>query len=255
MRKSAQPEVASNPGVTFLRMVPSAVKPVPADPSASGTLPVRAYRYCEPVRLASQLGWYVFPPMDFRVVWDGKVIFFNCEGMTDWIQADTLQYPRFREQFDAAAPEGVGGYSPPFVSSVPEPGSFQLWSGLVMKTGPGIFAYVRAPINCAPNNHTFTYEGVVETDNWFGPLFTNVRILKTDTEIIYRRNQPILQVHPVDLRFLQLASAKDIAFVEGLEHFADEDWTAYKRTIVDRVGPRREKGSYARRSRKSKRDA
>lgn len=252
MRSLAVTKSDADVGVTFLRMVPSAVRPISADSSASGTLPVRAYRYCEPVRLASQLGWYVFPPLDFRVMWDGKVIFFKCAGIEDWIQADTLQFPKFKDQFNLAAPEDVRGYSPPFISSVPEPGSFQLWSGLVLKTTPGIFAYVRSPINYQQNNHTFTYEGIIETDEWFGPLFTNIKILKTDTEVIFRRNEPILQIYPIDLRFLTLGNVRDFDFVESLEDFQESDWGAYRHTIVERVGPRREKGSYARRSRKSK---
>ncbi|UWM84286.1 DUF6065 family protein [Rhizobium sp. SRDI969] len=253
MRSLVQPESDGDVGITFLRMIPSAVKPIPADSSASGTLPVRAYRYCEPIRLASQLGWYVFPPIDFRVVWDGRVILFKCAGIDSWIQADTLQFPKFKAHFNASAPAEVQGYSPPFISSVPEGGSFQLWSGLVLKTPPGVFAYVRAPINHTPNNHTFKYEGIVETDAWFGPLFTNIKILKTDTEIIYRRNQPILQVFPVNFDFLSLGTVRDFGFVESLDEFGEDDWAAYKSTIVDRVGPKREKGSYAKQSRKSKR--
>jgi hypothetical protein len=27
------------------------------------------------------------------------------------------------------------------------------------------------------------FKGIIETDNWFGPLFTNVRIIKTDIPI------------------------------------------------------------------------
>jgi hypothetical protein len=253
MRSLVQPESDADVGITFLRMVPSAVKPIPADTSASGTLPVRAYRYCEPVRLASQLGWYVFPPIDFRIVWDGKVILFNCAGIDTWIQVDALQFPKFKDHFNASAPAEVEGYSPPFISAVPEGGSFQLWSGLVLKTPPGVFAYVRSPINHTPNNHTFTYEGIIETDVWFGPLFTNIKILKTDTEIIYKRNQPILQVFPVNFDFLSLGATRDFDFVASLDEFGEADWAAYKNTVVDRVGARREKGSYAKQSRKSKR--
>jgi hypothetical protein len=191
--------------------------------------------------------------MDFRLLWDGKVIFFKCAGLDDWIQADALQFPKFKELFNASAPPEAQGMSPPFISSVPEPGSFQLWSGLVIKTPPQVFTYVRAPINLPPNNHTFTYEGVVETDSWFGPLFTNIKILKTDTEVIFSRNHPIMQVYPVDPSSLSLGSSGDFAFVGSLQEFDDDHWAAFKATIADRVGPKREKGSYAVQSRKSRR--
>lgn len=38
---------------------------------------------------------------------------------------------------------------------------------------------------------------IIETDNWFGPLFDNVRILKTDVPIEFRSDTPFLQVQPV----------------------------------------------------------
>ena len=48
-------EVPSPPTklVTFHRLIPNARLPQRADRSAAGTLPTRAYRYCEPATTAS----------------------------------------------------------------------------------------------------------------------------------------------------------------------------------------------------------
>ena len=42
-----------------------------ADRAAAGTMPTRAFRYCEAMTSASAFGWYVFPPITFSLMWDG----------------------------------------------------------------------------------------------------------------------------------------------------------------------------------------
>ena len=58
------------PRITFYRMIPGARLPQRADRSAAGSLPTRAFRYCEPVVTASAFGYYVFPPISFTVICD-----------------------------------------------------------------------------------------------------------------------------------------------------------------------------------------
>ena len=41
------------------------------------------------------------------------------------------------------------------------------------------------------------YEGIVETDRWFGPLITNLRLTKTDVPIDFRPDFPLLQAQPI----------------------------------------------------------
>ena len=40
-------------------------------------------------------------------------------------------------------------------------------------------------------------EGVIETDHWFGPLITNLRLIKTDVPIDFRQEHPMMQVQPI----------------------------------------------------------
>ena len=63
--------VAKPPRIIFHRLIPQARLPQRADRSAAGTLPTRAFRYCEPVVTASAFGYYVFPPFNFSLMWDG----------------------------------------------------------------------------------------------------------------------------------------------------------------------------------------
>lgn len=66
-------QVKSNaPLATFFRLLPECRLPMRADRAAAGTMPTRAYRYCEAMTSASAFGWYVFPPITFSLMWDGS---------------------------------------------------------------------------------------------------------------------------------------------------------------------------------------
>ena len=97
-----------------------------------------------------------------------------------------------------------------------------------------------------PHSQAFqTLEGIIETDHWFGPLFDNVRILKTDVPIDFRSDVPFLQVQPVRKeiyaeKFLQNFTAKEMA------DLSDEEWQAFHRTVVvPNTTPERKRGQYA----------
>jgi hypothetical protein len=73
MTETPQP----NPVVTFYGAVPGIRAPIRADASGLGTLPSRGFQYCEALRTASSFGWYVFPPIDFTLQWDGSQIIWT----------------------------------------------------------------------------------------------------------------------------------------------------------------------------------
>jgi len=84
-----QPE-QSESVVKFFRIVSAATPPMRADAAALGTLPAAAYQYCEAVRSASAFGWYVFPPEDIRLRWDGSEVLFFDEG--EWRRLSSLPF-------------------------------------------------------------------------------------------------------------------------------------------------------------------
>jgi hypothetical protein len=162
------------PIVHFFRLIAEARLPQRADRSGAGTLPVRALRYCNAVTTASSYGWWVFPPTDLQFLWDGHDIFWQCTGWQDWLPLmPAAQFPDFSGRFDEAAPLPLAGCSPPFLSALPEPGTLQIWTGLMARTAADWSLLIRAPANLpAPGGYSM-YEGIVEADRWFGPLFTN----------------------------------------------------------------------------------
>src|ERR1700761_2950612 len=122
----------SQPIVQFIRLIEQARLPRRADRSAGGTLPTRAYRYWAAVPSASGYGWWVFPPIDLQLIYDGHDVFWHFPGAPDWLPlAPAAQFPHFSAQFDAMAPAELQGCAPPFLTALPEHGVVQIWTGLM----------------------------------------------------------------------------------------------------------------------------
>jgi Family of unknown function (DUF6065) len=229
----AAPEANTQPLVEFFQMVPTSRPPRRADRAVGGAIPARALRYCEAMTSASAFGWYVFIPITFKVVWDGHDILWTYEGIDEWLllTRETAQFPGFRERFDKSAPDDVREFSPPFLTASFQPGGLQVWTGCIARTAPGWSLLVRGAANYPKSLSYQTFEGIIETDTWFGPLFDNIKILKTDMPVEFRSDVPFLQVQPVRKevysdRFLQNYVVKD------MEQISAEDWRAFHRTVV-----------------------
>jgi hypothetical protein len=237
--------------ITFHRLIPSARLPQRADRSAAGSLPTRAFRYCDPSTSASGWGYYVFPPIGFSLIWDGNDIKWTFDGASEWLPLKSVQFPNFRALFEQVAPEEIREYSPPFLGALQEPGLVQLWTGLIVRTAPGWSSFVRAPVN-VPRSGTYElYEGVIETDRWFGPLITNMRLTKTDVPIDFRADFPLLQVLPVPRQAYDEATLNNYELVPELTQLSPEDWDDYYDTVVrPHVQAVRPRGQYAAAARK-----
>jgi hypothetical protein len=244
MHGTSSPET---PLALFFQLVPDGLPPRRADKSVGGMIPARALRYCEAITSASAFGWYVFLPMNFKVVWDGHDMLWTYPGVDEWLPLtrDAVQYPGFREHFDQHAPADVRGFSPPFLSPSIQPGQLQIWTGCVAKTAPGWSLLVRGVANLSKSPSYQMLEGIIETDTWFGPLFDNVRLLKTDVPIEFRADVPFLQVQPVRKEFYADKFLQNFA-VKNLDELSPENWEAFHRTVVvPNTTPERKHGQYA----------
>jgi hypothetical protein len=233
------------PLATFFRLIPTARLPQRADRSAAGTLPTRAFRFCEALTSASAFGWYLFPPIGFTLMWDGTDVVWTYDGAEDWYPLQAAQFPDFADYFDNTAPKDIQGFSPPFLASLIEPGIVQIWSGMFARTAPGWSLLIRAPANFVRNPGYECYEGIIETDQWFGPLFTNVRLTRTHHPIVFDANIPFLQLQPVQQQTYG-SGLDDFKVIENLESFNDADWNAYRRTVMKPgADSPRKRGQYA----------
>lgn len=222
---------AAAPTIEFFKFISEGRPPQRADRAAGGTLPTRAFRYCEAATTASALGWYVFPPIGFRLYWTGTETVWTYAGASSWFPLGTAQFPGFREHFDGAAPDGVKGYAPPFIAALPEPGTIQVWSGLIARTRPGWSLLVRSPANMARAAGYDSFEGVIESDRWFGPLFINIRLTRTDSPIDFDANMPLFQVQPIQRETYSDAVLNDVT-IRALDAMMETDWSDYQGTVV-----------------------
>lgn len=243
--------------VRFYRMIDVTRPPQRADRSACGTLPTRAFRYCEAATSASAFGWWVFPPMELTFIWDGSDIFWTFPGHDDWLPLQpSAQCPDFSGVFDQAAPDDLRGCAPPMLTALPEPGALQIWTGLIARSLPDWHLLVRAPANLPTSGGFVLYEGIVRSDAWFGPLFINLRFTRTNMPIRLRGDFPLAQVQPVHRMAYENATLSSMTVVEDMAGMETTDWDDYRTTIVEpNSRPDRPYGGYAVSTRKRRHEA
>ena len=242
---------SNDPIVRFHQLTARGRAPIRADRSACGTLPMRAVRYCEALTNATAFGWWLFPPIDLELLWDGSEVFWRCDDAPDWMPlVPSAQLPNYAAEFDAVAPAALKGCSPPFLTALPEPGTLQIWTGLIAQTAPDWHLLVRAPANMPQAGGICLFEGIVETDRWFGPLFTNLRFTRSHIPVRLRSDYPLVQVQPVPRHAYSNDTLGQMNVTPGL---TAEQWDAYHATIVEpNSRPNRPFGSYATTTRKKR---
>ena len=241
MNEARQPK----PVVTFYRAIPGCRAPMRADTSVLGTLPARGFQHCEALRSASSFGWYVFPPIDFTLQWDGSQVIWTYQGAKAWYPLLSAQFPGYSRVFDRAAPARLRGFAPPFLTTMAEPGIIQLWTGLMVETAEDWSLLIRPPANLPRNLAFESYEGIVETDRWFGPLFTNLRLVKTDVPIHFNTETPLLQVQPLHRSTYAEEVLNVFDLVGEPAEFPEHAWSRYEDTIVRPNVEKAPAGGYA----------
>jgi hypothetical protein len=224
----------------FYRLFPGAPSPRRADRSADGMIGVRAYRYCEALASASALGFYFFPPVSFGLRLERNVVYWTYEGADGWMTLHGGQFPGFRDHFARIAPDGAKLLAPLCLAASREPGVVQIWSGYFAQTAPGWSLLSRSPVNIPITQDYEHFEGLIQTDHWCGPLFTNIRLTRTNSEVRFHTDYPLFQAQPIQRRCYH-----DLSF--DLVDDADTvDWSHYIATMApNRNQPDRSLGHYA----------
>lgn len=153
------------------------------------------------------------------------------------------QYPHFSARFDEMAPPDAQGCAPPFLTRLPEPGTVQLWTGLIARTAPDWSLNIRSPVNLPAPPGIHLFEGMLEADVWTGPLFANLRLTRTHHPIRLATDLPLLQVQPTPRH----AYSDEIQAQASTETTpTPDDWNAYIQDIViPNDNPNRTPGRYA----------
>ena len=86
-------------------------------------MPAAAFQYCQAMRDASAFGWYVYPPKDIHLLFDGKEAFFYENEQWFPVKSTNFDDEDFRSYWQSAAPEDLRDMDPPFLSElfVPAP--------------------------------------------------------------------------------------------------------------------------------------
>lgn len=246
------PAVKEPPLARFIQVVEGGRPPRRADRSVGGTLPVRALRYCEPVSAASAFGWHVFLPRRFQLLWDGCEVSWRLPGMDTFLPLRSIHYPGFPEMFDRAAPEEARGFAQPFLAASVQAGTVQVWPGSIVQTAPGWSLLVRPVANLPRPSGYELYEGIIETDGWFGGLFTNIRLTRTGVPIEFDDDVPFMQVQPVRRMDYDDARLNNITVDADIGALTDDDWSRYLNTVVKpNASAERRRGAYAAKVRKA----
>jgi Family of unknown function (DUF6065) len=242
--------------ITFTRAYPAAHLPMPADRGALGYIPVSAFQYCESVRVASGMGWYLFPPRTISLMFDGMETFIADEGQWRTFTHEQLE-PEFQQHWNAHAPDKFHGHAPSYLRRFSEPGIVQIWTGYFVETPPDLWLHIRPVVNKNDVSGFSCYEAIVETDS-FRPsaLFMNLRIHRTHSEILIEKDRPLFQICAIEKSSVrrQSSTVQSIEDLSGPTQTAEGEsfWTGLDKTlrIAGVTPPRQAVGAYAAETRK-----
>jgi hypothetical protein len=99
----------------------------------------------------------------------------------------------------------------------------------------------RGPANIPRTQGYEHFEGIIETETWFGPLFTNIRLTRTNSPVEFHVRYPLFQVQP-----LLRQCYSGVAFeVVSLEEMSAADWQNFEATMKPNTDQMRRLGHYA----------
>lgn len=182
------------------RLHPSGCSIAPADRSLRGTANEDAVRWCGPFTHANRSGWWVFPPVDIDITWNGGSD-FEWELLSDYNNADELLVQFLLDEGDEARPDKwlePGEGRSKFSFGQIEVGVAQIWTGCIFETPPGWGLQVRSPINMrTPGYHVM--EAMLETDWLQQDIWINLVFHEEGQRVELRRDQwpPLAQLMPV----------------------------------------------------------
>lgn len=235
----------------FLRVWPEAPLPIKAGPAIAGNIPTRAHQFCEPFLVANSMGYLVYPPIDFNLYWDGAQSYIQFLDREDWILIDRLFLPDSIDMWRKMVDEELEDTLPVFLEAFSERGIVQIWTGYFAETTLGESLWIRSPINFDRSHSFQIIEGIVETDWWAGPLFTNIEFTKTDVPISFRKDTPFLQVFTLPKSCHDKEAIRKVEKGDFCDLVSDEYLLRMKETALRRNSGK--PGSYRRTVRDMKR--
>lgn len=231
------------PEVEFFLIDPDAPAPAPASSSVRGSLPSRAVQFCPPIMTASSFGWYVFPPLDFALRWDGRhtewaliednepSTWYSLAGGHDVARPDgarVLEKVPAARRGDLAFIFGESGEEVGFLNADPRAqNTIEVHAGLIMRTSPGWVTLTRSVPNWPHSPDYQLLEGVIETE-WYRSLIpTMVRLTTPGRVVRFYRSEPMMVVQVVPKAAATASASWREEPVAGLDAFPEEVWKEF----------------------------
>jgi hypothetical protein len=242
---------ATRPLVEFFSLYEDIHAPEPGSRDIRGSMPARAAQRCPPVTEAAAFGWYVYPPVDLALRWNG--------GDTEWSPLednepvkwrslaggvnDTLQLGRdvvaqLRESGrDGADLFDTYGGTVPFIDADPRgPDRIEMVTGLLVRTRPGWVLHVRQAANWPTIDGLQVYEGILETE-WYRSFVPTIMRLTTQGKVVrlYKRI-PLLSVTALPKAVVE-ANSGTVPVYAGVKQIPDDVWAELVKILRDRQNP------------------
>jgi len=116
--------------------------------------------------------------------------------------------------------------------AVDNPAAGRLYHGAGFRTHQRDRVLVRPPVNLPRSQLFECYEGILEADRWFGPLFINLRLTAIDRPIEINHKKPLMQVQPLMRETYSEQHLRAFDVVDDLGELSERDWNAYRETVV-----------------------
>ena len=230
------------PGVEFFLFNPNTPPPEPASPTVRGILPARGVQMCPPVTEGSGFGWYVYPPLDFALRWDGQTMEFArladnepagwqslAGGYDLWLEEDQEALAgapdRFKADFDIFD-HRQGRIS--FIDTDPRLGNTcEVLPGLIARTPEGWSLLMRDVPNWPKARDHQILEGVIDTAWYGGPIPIMVRMLETGRVVRFYRTIPMAVAQLVPRIAIEASQKSPAEPVSGIQNFPDDVWQRF----------------------------
>jgi hypothetical protein len=218
--------------VRFYAGMPDIHPPRRADATLGGAASHRASLYCQPFLLANSFGWYVDPPLDIDLSWDGAEVKWRLADTDQWSVLETYVSVQNFLYLAQHAPDAIKRLlNVPFLAVGPEAGIVQLWTGLFAISNHGWCSLVRGIVNSRQDPNYQVLEGIIDTDWWLGPLVFPIQIRRTDQTIRIRRQTPIVQIQPIHRACLSDAVLPETMEIRNVNNWSAEEWQRYKSSM------------------------
>lgn len=177
------------------KLHPKASKIAPAEKSCLGTANKSGIKWCGPYSAANSFGFWVYPPVDVEIFYDGSKFSSIEEDYSndDYILLKSLVKPEDKVNIEKWCSPHYGRTK--FTYGEADKNVVQIWTGLILQTPPGYCLQIRSPINF-PKNDYHVMEGILETDWMQYDIWINL-ICDKNKKIIIKKDFPIAHLVPI----------------------------------------------------------